>query len=110
MQTEQSWQKFRKKPVVIMAFQFKIEDAFHLLVKNEKTTNTGILKINDVPINWTDFCTYGWSGPSDILFQIETLEGPHTLKDKSWIIRGIAGEFYSCREDIFEKTYERVYK
>lgn len=39
---------------------------------------------------------------------IRTLEGDMTVPLGWWVIRGVAGEFYSCRNDIFEATYEAV--
>lgn len=39
---------------------------------------------------------------------IETLEGEVIARRSDWIIRGINGEFYPCKPDIFEKTYEEV--
>ena len=39
---------------------------------------------------------------------IETLEGDHQARVGDWIIRGVAGEYYPCKPDIFEKTYELV--
>lgn len=39
---------------------------------------------------------------------INTLEGDHLAKIGDWIIEGINGEFYPCKPDIFEKTYEEV--
>jgi hypothetical protein len=39
---------------------------------------------------------------------IPTLEGTMTAVEGDWIIRGIAGEFYPCKPDIFEQTYEPV--
>lgn len=39
---------------------------------------------------------------------IKTLEGDHYTFIGDWIIRGIKGEFYTCKPDIFEKTYEEV--
>ena len=39
---------------------------------------------------------------------IHTLEGDHYAFIGDWIIRGIKGEFYPCKPDIFEKTYEEV--
>ena len=39
---------------------------------------------------------------------IPTLEGDHTAEPGDMIIRGVAGEFYPCKPDIFEQTYERV--
>ena len=37
---------------------------------------------------------------------IYTLEGTMTARVGDWLIRGVDGEFYPCRSDIFEKTYE----
>ena len=39
---------------------------------------------------------------------IDTLEGGHIVCPGDWIITGVAGEFYPCKSDIFEATYERV--
>lgn len=40
---------------------------------------------------------------------IETLEGNYYAKRGDWIIQGVNGEFYPCKPDIFEKTYEEVH-
>ncbi len=37
---------------------------------------------------------------------IQTLEGEMTASPQDWIIKGIKGEFYPCKPDIFEATYE----
>jgi len=39
---------------------------------------------------------------------IGTLEGEHIASPGDWIIRGVQGEFYPCKPDIFEATCERV--
>lgn len=39
---------------------------------------------------------------------IHTLEGDMLASVGDWIIRGVEGEFYPCRDDIFRKTYEAV--
>ena len=39
---------------------------------------------------------------------IGTLEGPHKCSPGDYIIRGIAGEFYPCKPDIFEKLHKEV--
>ena len=41
-----------------------------------------------------------------IYVEIETLEGTHRCSHGDWIIKGIKGEFYPCKPDIFEATYE----
>jgi len=40
---------------------------------------------------------------------VHTLEGPLRLADGDWIIKGVKGEFYPCKPDIFAATYEQVY-
>lgn len=57
-------------------------------------------------------------GRADIVFgegaiyhdaiSIDTLEGRMTAIQNDWIIRGIKGEFYPCKQDIFAETYEEV--
>ena len=39
---------------------------------------------------------------------IPTLEGDHTAQTGDWIIKGVAGECYACRSDIFLQTYEEA--
>ncbi len=45
---------------------------------------------------------------TDIEVKIETLEGTMTARPGDWIITGVNGEKYPCKQDIFEKTYEPV--
>ena len=78
--------KFRKKPVVIEAVQWT----------GEMTPDLEAHFGND-PINLT---------PSGLV--IKTLEGFHDASVGDWIIRGIKGELYPCKPDIFEATYEPV--
>ena len=46
--------------------------------------------------------------PSDGSFMIATLEGAMRARRGDWIIRGVAGEFYVCSDDIFRATYVPV--
>ncbi len=82
--------KFRKKPVVIEAMQF-------MGYSSGK-------KIHQWSRNKVFY------GPLTRRWKIETLEGTLLLRDGDWIIRGIRGEFYPCKPDIFEVTYERISK
>ncbi len=41
---------------------------------------------------------------------IQTLEGDHQAKIGDWIIKGVKGEFYPCKPDIFEMTYQPLIK
>jgi hypothetical protein len=74
--------KFRKKPVVIEAFQW-----------NESMGCVG-------PI-----CRQPGEG---MPHYIQTLEGSLFVSDGDWIITGVKGEHYPCKPDIFEATYEPV--
>ena len=40
--------------------------------------------------------------------KIKTLEGDMIVSERDYIIKGIAGEFYPCKPDIFKATYEEV--
>ncbi len=88
--------KYRKKPVVIEAVQFF----------NNKIGS------NDPFWSWmTGDCEF--SDPDGLAYdlRIKTLEsggGFHEVSDGDWIIKGIKGEFYPCKPDIFEATYEAV--
>ena len=46
--------------------------------------------------------------PADGIINIPTLEGTMTASLGDWIIKGVNGEFYPCKPDIFEKTYDIV--
>ena len=75
--------KFRKKPVIIEARQYTrniLESEKVAKWCNGKQTDQGVI--------------------------ITTLEGEHLGEYGDWIIKGIAGEFYPCKPDIFDKTYE----
>ena len=82
--------KYRKKPVVIEAIQYDGSN-----VNEAKAFAGHIMQYR--PSN--DF-------PADIL--IETLEGVMKCSVGDYIIKGVQGEFYPCKPDIFEATYESV--
>ena len=93
--------KYRKKPVIIEAMQ--------LNTNAENVRNILIFMGQDVNI----FCDKA-SGMLDTYvasvknkgMKINTLEGVMTASIGDYIIRGVNGEFYPCKPDIFEKTYE----
>lgn len=47
-----------------------------------------------------------WAGGNNII--IDTLEGDMLVREGSYVIRGVRGEFYGCEQSIFEETYEEV--
>lgn len=81
--------QYRKKPVVIEAMQYRPES------------------IQDI---------WDWAGADNIYGPIGddasayilTLEGKMEARPGDWIIKGVQGEFYPCKPDIFESTYEPV--
>ncbi len=81
---------YRKKPVVIEAEQF---------------TGDNIDAVLDF-VGDMATCPEGKSMAKDQGLIIRTLEGDHHASVGDWIIKGVAGEFYPCKPDIFEATYE----
>ena len=79
--------KYRKRPVVIEAVQWD----------GDLDTVGRILK-------WLG--ASGSYSPTLNRFEINTLEGTMVANLGSYIIKGVEGEFYPCRADIFEQTYE----
>lgn len=79
--------RYVKKPIAVEAMQL---------------TNESIQNVVDW-IHDTDTRAY-WAGENNIV--IETLEGDMLAREGDYVIRGVRGEFYSCREDIFLETYE----
>lgn len=82
--------KFRKKPVEIEATQFFSNNYDYERGRGLE----GVIKIKD---------SFG-----TIRYAIETLEGRMAVKEGDWIIKGVKGEFYPCKPDIFEMTYEKL--
>lgn len=87
--------QYRKKPVVIEA-----------------------VKLKTTPNGWNGDDVADWCGGSYAVEMnppthkgsviIPTLEGEMTAQDGDYIIKGVKGEFYPCKPDIFEATYEPV--
>lgn len=94
--------RYRKRPVVIEAFQ---------MTRERREDNT----------DWPPWLNEAWNlgdqapgavymlepaGHPDRRLCINTLEGRHVVGWGDWIIRGVAGELYPCKPDIFAATYE----
>lgn len=115
--------RFRKKPVVVEAHQwFKNgdypEDACEMIYPDQNSTTQFTPFLNEGQIvryfrrpepefGGQKSCkecgqtmhVHGW---------VDTKEGGHIVCPGDWIIRGIKGEFYPCKPDIFEQTYEEI--
>ncbi len=90
MITDMNEIKWQKKPVIIKARQMTVET------------------IEDVEA-WCGGCIKGIKLPrEEWIIHIETLEGEMRADMNDWIIKGIRGEFYPCKPDIFMETYDKV--
>ena len=78
--------RFRKKPIVIEAVQLRPES------------------VHDC----ASFCGGHIKSHPLTGIVIQTLEGDMLASNGDWIIKGVKGEFYPCKPDIFEQTYEPV--
>ena len=92
--------KYRKKPVEIEAFRFDGDlvnsgDCYYVPEWGSKAFEEGILFFDSL------------EGPHCELF-VKTLEGIIHASVGDYIIRGVKGEIYPCKPDIFEMTYEKA--
>lgn len=85
--------KYRKKPVIIEAIQF--EDNSDRIIEIHEFMGGDTTRVN-------------YEDKDNPYLKIETLEGIMKASVGDYIIKGVNGEFYPCKPDIFEKTYERV--
>ena len=88
--------KYRKKPVVIEAVKW---DGINL---QEIIDFVG----ESLHYTITDTAYQVGKGKPHVDMTIHTLEGDHICSEGDYIIKGVQGEFYPCKPDIFEKTYE----
>lgn len=84
--------KYRKKPVVIEAVRFTGSSTHAYAIKDWMAGR--------------DYVEPGMATCDMRSMTIPTLEGDMTAHPGDYIIRGVKGEFYPCRADIFEQTYE----
>ena len=84
--------KYRKKPVVVEAVQF--------VDTEESITKLSELGLDPVRIDYADL--------DNPILKIETLEGMMIATEGDYIIKGVQGEFYPCKPDIFAETYEEA--
>lgn len=80
--------KYRKKPVVVEAVQYWREENIHEVLDFANKGMFYDLKTNE--------------------YYVKTLEGDMKVSKGDYIIKGVQGEFYPCKPDIFEQTYELV--
>lgn len=81
---------YRKKPVIIEAYLLTTDN-----IEFVEKWCKGSIKGMSLPLQ-------------ERIIHIQTLEGEMTARIGDYVIRGIKGEFYPCKSDIFEATYELV--
>lgn len=86
--------KYRKRPVVIEAMQWFNDENFDELYKFADADN--------------NYGVVGIAKDNSNVAEIRTLEGIMRANPGDYIIKGIKGELYPCKPDIFESTYEIV--
>jgi hypothetical protein len=84
--------RYRKKPVVVEAVQWD---------------GTNYPEVANF-IEWNDLKSVGFSNLGTNEITIHTLEGDMTASRGDYIVKGVDGEFYPCKPDIFKKTYDPV--
>lgn len=87
--------KFKKKPVVIEALQYNGDVYSDIGIFLPLNRNIGV--VSDSPFYVRENELY-----------IKTLEGHMHVNKGDWVIKGVHGEYYPCKPDIFDKTYEKV--
>lgn len=90
--------KYRKKPVVVKVIKFDAEKWIY-----ERHNAYPMVDTRDVLKGQSSLGEHFVYQPV-----IHTLEGDMAVSDGDYIIEGVEGEFYPCKPDIFEQTYELV--
>lgn len=96
--------KFRKKPIVIDAVRWTGGNVNEVL----PFIQDGKPDFSHLPNDGVHVHPGIGHSPVEGTLDIPTLEGTMTARPGDWIIRGVKGEFYPCKPDIFEATYEPV--
>lgn len=104
--------KYRKRPVVIDAFQWqgesvdRVEEEIGLRAIGIKgVLSSKIILHHEFGVKNGESYEKKWD---DLALEIETLNGPVIAKKGEYIIKGVSNEVYPCDADIFEQTYEPV--
>lgn len=85
--------RYRKKPIVVEAMRFEDTDECLMALSDE-------LGLDPVRVDYAD--------KDNPIIKINTLEGEMSGHVGDYVVKGIRGEFYLCRADIFEEIYEEV--
>lgn len=94
---------FRKKPVTVEARQWDGSNESATAIIDWVLSQDGTARYHDDVVHDGERCIN-----CVIYIAIDTLEGTMNVFPDAWVIRGVQGEFYPCKPDIFEATYEPV--
>ncbi len=90
------WKKYRKKPVLVDGFQIT-EDFIMDYVGGEKIPGVELSQIS-------------WHPADRVLgsyrLTVKTLSGPVCIQVGDWLLKGVKGELYPCKDEIFRETYD----
>ena len=89
--------KYRKKPVEIEAFKFYVDNIPGWFMN----------KVTDCTVTLKN-CDFKRYSINEAYCEIKTLEGTMVARGGDYIIKGVQGEIYPCKPDIFEQTYEKA--
>lgn len=97
-----SVKRYKKKPVIIEAMKYT-EDNYEEAIAfvGEENCKVIVNRVNRLSVN-------PYKKEAIVTFHIKTLEGNMLVSNGDYIIKGVNGEFYPCKPDIFDKTYEEV--
>ncbi len=98
--------KFRKKPVIIDAVQLTPNS-----IREVEEFITGMRVVTETSISqekWYEYCQIIKEQGGRKIRTLESHDADLLASFGDWIIKGVNGEFYPCKPDIFEKTYEEV--
>ena len=84
---------YRKKPVVVEVVKFD-KEVWEASIREDKIGSVFPMVVLDISGGWRPV--------------IETLEGNMVVSDGDYIIKGVQGEYYPCKPDIFHETYDKV--
>ena len=89
--------KARKKPVIVDVVLF-----------DRKKAESNFAKHYPMVVDMATMTTAHGTMEREDRFYIRTLEGPMTVSEGDYIIEGVQGEFYPCKPDIFQQTYDFI--
>ena len=100
--------KYRKKPVVIEAEQFTGPDSVTMSAEDSPLRAICVSRDTNTYLGARGILAHDFDDDPGIEPHVHTLEGFHTASAGDWTIRGVQGECYPCKPDIFAVTYEAV--